>query len=114
MPHTVLLVGVDPLCHHDGIVHQDAQHQDKGHHRHGADGNSGRREQRDGAQQGHRDTRSHPQGQAKTQEQGEHQQYQQQAAAGVLGQRVQPVDQVLGFILPDGQLNTIGQIPLRL
>ena len=107
-------MGIDPLAHHDGVVHQDAQHQDERHDRHGADGNADHREQRSGSQQRDGNAGGHPQRQPKTQEQGEHQQHQQQTAAGVLGQRIQPVHQVLGFVLPDGDADALGQVALRL
>ena len=85
--HALLAVGVDVLADHDGVVDHDAERDDEGEQRDHVDGNVELRQQPDAAEKRDRNAQRGPEGQTQIEEQGQADEHQDQAQAGVVEQQ---------------------------
>ena len=104
----LLLVRVHALANDDGVVHDNAEHQDEGDHRHRADGDAEGAENRDGAQYGNGNPGRNPHGHPELQQQGQQKQHQRQPGCGRTEKNVNPRPERLGLVPRDGQFDAFG------
>jgi len=105
---------MDAFSDDDGIVDEDAEYQDEGHHGQGTDRDRESRKEHQGPEEGDGDSGGYPHGQAKTKKEGEYRDHQQKPAASVDEQGVQPHNEIRGLIVEQGNLDAFGNLRARL
>ena len=84
-------VAGDVLRDHDGVVHQQADRDEQGHHRDHVEGKAERGHPRDGAHEGDGEARRDPERVAKPEEEPHHEEHEAQSLDAVAQQHGQPV-----------------------
>ena len=102
-------VGVSTLTDDDGVVHDDAQHQDKAEQAQHVDADIHSRHQEEGAHERDRQTHHDPEREFQTQEQGKDQEHQGRTHDQVFNHHVQTALQVITDIRPGRNRNIFRQ-----
>ncbi len=97
------------FAHHDGIIHHNAKDQNERQHSERADVETRCRKHPDRAHDGDRNTRRDPKGDLKAQEQGQNDEYQNEARVSVLRQGIDPSVQRDRFVNEHVDIEPLGQ-----